>query len=231
MLRILFSRPVGVMLGQPERAYLLSALRPIDLADLESLCYASWPNPAESLPEILADSPEARQGLREAMDAAEAGPPTWSTTADPQLASATTLVFLKAVFRAHDGVTEDDLRTLASQLTHKQWARIYRVAWGADPAREILTRIDTLIGFPPEPSDGVPWAQAIADLVEQTGWTLDVIGQLSLPAINCLRNGGKPLDPWESGPEMPIHESGSTLNDPRQEARAKFFTEGTDDGR
>jgi hypothetical protein len=220
MLRILYSRPVGIMLGAPERAYLASPLRPVDLADLEALSYTAWGNPAELLPDKDEDTPEGRQALKDALDLAEAGPASWRTTTDPQLASATTLAFLRSVLRAHEDLTDSDFSTLAHQLTPKQWTRLYRVAWGVDPVREIIQRIDTLLGFPPEPCDGVPWCVAIAELANETGWTLEQIGQIPLPASNLMRNGGKPVDPWDSGPESPII---GDVGSPLQKAREAFF--------
>ena len=221
-LRILFARPVGLMLGTPEQAFLASPLRPVDLADLEALAFANWSNPAESLPDKDVDTPEHRQALRDALDLAEAGPPPWRTTDNHQLASVTTLVFLRAVLRAHE-LTNDDLVALARTLTPKQWQRLYRVAWGVDPVREIVQRIDTFLGFPPDAGDGVPWGRAIAELIEQTGWTLEVIGQIPLPALNLLRNGGKPIDPWDVGPELSLD---GEIGSPLQKAREKFFKEG-----
>jgi len=226
-LRLLFSRPVGVLLGQPETVYLVSPLRPVDLADLESLAFATWQNPVETLPATDENTPEHRHALRKALDAAEAGPPAWSDTNNPELSTASAMALLRAVMRNHPGMTEEALQILAMQLTATQWQRIYRVAWGVDPARELIQRIDRLIGFPPDPPDGVPWAQAIASLAESTGWTLEVIGQLSLASINLLRNGGKPVDPWDSGPEMPISEL-PTQPDGLQAAREKFFSEGAE---
>lgn len=228
-LRILLARPVGVLLGTPEAVYLLSPLRPVDLADLESLAFATWPNPAESLPRGNANTPEHRQALRDALDAAEAGPPSWNGSANPVLATTASVTLLRACLRDHPGMTEEILQSLASQMTSEHWKRVYRVAWGIDPAREIIQRIDDLLGFPPEPMAGVPWARAIADLAETTGWTLDAITHMSLAAINLMRNGGKPIDPWDSGPEEPISEM-TPLSNGLQAARARFFEE-ADHGR
>ena len=226
MLRVLFQRPVGVLLGDPEQPYLCLPLRLADLADLEALAYAAWPNPAEGLPEHDEDTPEHRQRLLKAMDDAEAGPPSWSSTENPRLASLVTLTFLRAVLRDHPGLSEEALERLAGQLDQRQWQRIYRVAWGVEPAREVLVRIDTLIGFPPDTPAGVPWSEAVAQLIEQTGWSLEQIGQLTLPAANLIRSGGKPLDLWDSGPEQPF-DGTTLLNHNLHAARERFFNLGS----
>jgi hypothetical protein len=74
-------------------------------------------------------------------------------------------------------------------------------AWRrSDPMVEVAE----LLGLPEdEHGPGIPWPQAIAEVVEAAGWTLDYILTLHVSQLTAIRTGGKPKERPGSVAVMP----------------------------
>ena len=94
-----------------------------------------------------------------------------------------TIVFERAIPRPMPATIAD----LVTELSAEDWTKLTRLVYELDP-------LDAIVGmFEPQAAveESINWAEAIADVVEATGWTIEQIGDLTLSQWHTIRTGGK----------------------------------------
>lgn len=221
-LRDLWAEPEFVPLGSS--AYAITPFTLRDLAALERWACAVLGTPRALLAEALADpDPESRRWiLYRAYDRAKDDGPHIEDREAAALfdtAEGVCVQLWLAIRRHRDEFTHEDAISIANEVTAEQWRRFLEIAWHIHPLDQVAAAIDEEISvtfpirqFPPKPGQ---WCEAIAKVIEHTGWTLDRIGDLTLAQWQTLF-GGESRHPIAS----PIRPPGWTKEDFQERVQA-----------
>ncbi len=206
-----------------EQQYRALPLRLSDLGVLEALACESWPDPSASLPaEDAPDDPAFRKAIRDACDALEYHWPWWGSIECQTLTQCTPLgqaTLLAAVLRL-DGVTLDGA---LGMLPEANWDAVCGIAFGADRLRQLVQRIDRVIGAPTIESKGTTWAEAICGVAREMGLPPAELGTWTIPEFNMMASGGA-IDPW--GVPPPNSNEYAAFRQQVAPLRLAFFREG-----
>ena len=136
------------------------------------------------------DVPEARSALVGVLEALEADPPMWGNAEGYRIfAEWEGLKFwLGVILGQCNAITPAYLDWIAHHITVAEWECCKREWRRLDPRDEV----ESLLGIEHDVGHPVPWPRAICEVVEATGWTLDIISRLHMSQVRAIRSGGKP---------------------------------------
>lgn len=224
----LFPRPRPVTIAG--RTFLVGEMRLADLVDLSEWMEGRWECPLEALRPSLGtmDDRARRDALRGVWDACEAGPPTWGTDEGMRMlatAEGIARTFV-VILRTHQpGLTLEEIREVAEATTPEEYGEMLAAWRRVEPIDELSAMLGMDQGDRGRP---IGWAQAVCELCEATGWTLDYALTLTLGQIRTFRSGGKPI---ERGMAV---APGTNLRERVREMRSRMFggpdKEGGSDG-
>ncbi len=87
----------------------------------------------------------------------------------------------------------------ALEASDEEWGALARVAYGVDPLASLVRLLDGPEEEPSDPADTAadptPWGAIVADVVKETGWTLDVVAHLTPGQLATIRAGGERPEP------------------------------------
>jgi hypothetical protein len=190
----LFPRPRPVTLGG--RTFLVGEMRLRDLVDLQDFLDRRWESPLEAIrPKLGAmDDRERKAALRGLWAACEAGPVRWGTDAAAKAfrTAEGILETFRIVLRIHHPeLTLDQVTEIASRTTPEEFDAMLSSWRRIDPIDELAW----MLGMDEGAGKGsIGWAQAVCELCETYGWTLDYVMTLTLRQISTVRSGGKPQE-------------------------------------
>lgn len=202
-----------------------------DLADLERWAAGRL----QMTPPVPADGPGRRAALAAAYEAAERGcgglgsPEIGAALASPE----GTAVQLWLGLRRHNpGLDRADCLELAERVTLDEWDTFARVAWAVHPLDALGEAIDREIGaaMPRRrgPADPAAWGKSLWAVIEATGWTLEQLGELTLPQWDVVRTRGEArhghcdLSPEDLPPGVPWRLVERDVVRPRSEFWREF---------
>lgn len=188
----LVPRARRVTLGGEE--YRIGEARLSDLADLQAWLDARWPDPLANLrrrPEGMGLE-DYEEALKDAFDAAEAGPPCWgSPRGMAEFAGAEGMIhFAKVALRQHHPELDgEDVVRIVLGMEGADFGALQRAFWRPSVEDEVYR----LLGFP-DPASGpaIGWAQAVMETCELYGWPPREVYALTLSEFAAARTGGKP---------------------------------------
>ena len=190
----LFPRPRPVTLGG--RTFLVGEMRLSDLAELSEWMERRWESPLEALRPSLdgLDGRARLDALRGIWDACEAGPPTWGTDEGMRMlatAEGIAQTFVTILRRHQPGMTLDEIQQVAEATTPEEYGEMLSAWRRVEPIDELSAMLGMDEG---DRGRAIGWAQAVCELCEATGWTLDYALTLTLGQIRTFRGGGKPIE-------------------------------------
>lgn len=190
----LFPRPREVTLGG--RTFLVGEMRLADMVDLQGFLDDRWDDPLAAIRPALAGMDEAdrKKALRGVYDACEAGPARWGTEAGwAILATAEGIVeTFRLCLRWHNpAMSYEEVVAVAEKTAPDEFAALKAAWYRPDPADEVLAMLGLDDG---ERGGPIGWAQAVCELCETYGWTLEYARSLTLGQIGAARGCGKPRE-------------------------------------
>lgn len=142
------------------------------------------------------DGPQRDRLLFDAMDALDDKPPTWFNEAGAARLSRGDglLAFLGvALHRGNPGLSGAELAEVAMHLTAAELERLKMAFYGVS-LRRILEGF-VFAPYPPAqvrpPGKPITWLEAVFDVVQTYGWTLEYVLCLSLTQFRLARAGGQ----------------------------------------
>lgn len=195
----LYPRPREVTLAG--RIFLVGEMRLRDLVDLQDFLDRRWESPLEAIRPKLdtLDDRERKAALRGLWDACEAGPVRWGTDAASKLFLTPEGIVetFRVVLRTHhpDLASDPDrLMEIACRVS-AETPHEYAAMLDAWRRVESIDELAWMLGMDEGGKGGsIGWAQAVCELCETYGWTLDYAQTLTLRQISTVRAGGKPKD-------------------------------------
>lgn len=179
----------------------ISELRLRDVAELQAVLDADWPDPLDAAAESLAragDDPKERFiSLVPLHEAAETGPPAYGTAAGNAyfMTPEGGACLLWVAGRRHTpGLDPATAARLYMRATVDEIARVWRAAHGVSPLKALEKMLwDCLPGAADAPGGGraVTWAEMIDELARANHWTYEYIYDLTLSEWLYSRNMGK----------------------------------------
>jgi hypothetical protein len=150
----------------------------------------------DSIDGLPLDGPQRDRLLFDALDACDGNPPTWFNEAGAARLSRGDglLAFLAAALhRGNPGLSGAELAELAAALTAAEVERLRTAFYGVG-LRRILEGF-VFAPYPPAETrpagKPVTWLEAVFDVVQTYGWTLEYALGLSLTQFRLARAGGK----------------------------------------
>lgn len=185
----IFPRPRPVVVAG--HSFLVNEARVRDLIALQGHIDERATRPLEALraEHGRLDGPEVRGALWGILDGLEDDPPMWGNEAGYRFfADWDGIQFWMGVILGQcNAITPAYLDWIAHHATVSEWEGLKREWRRIDPRMEL----ESLLGIEADEGDPVPWPQAICEVVDATGWTLDVIANLHMSQIRAIRSGGK----------------------------------------
>lgn len=199
-LRDYWPLPTAVPLGGSPRAVLPLRLR--DLAHLERWAADRSGGARATLADALSvpDPTARREALYAAYDLAKSGGPHLEEDAVAVLVESpegvATQLWL-TLRQADPEIRPEDALDLAATLEPGEYPAFLAVAWHLDALDDVAGAIDREIGvsFPVvrRPAKPGAWAAAVASFLRAyPGWTLEALGNLTLPQWDALAGGERP---------------------------------------
>lgn len=205
-LTTLFPRPRAVTLAG--RTFLIGEMRLGDMVDLQAWLDSRWESPLDAIRPKLGSMAEAERmdALRGLWDACEAGPVRWGTDEAAKLFGTEEGIYetFRVILRHHhpeyettfvrvDGEKEPipKLLVVARQTTPDEYSAMLD-AWRRVEAIDELSWMLGMDGG--SKGESIGWAQAVCEMCEAYGWTLDYALTLTLRQIATARGGGKPRE-------------------------------------
>ena len=193
-LTTLFPRPRPVTLAG--RTFLVGEMRLRDLIDLQAWIDSRWESPLDAVRPSLEPMGERERmdALRGLWDACEAGPPMWGTDEAMRILNCPEGIAetFYVVLRTHQPeMTLIQLREVAESTTPEEYMAMLTAWRRVDPIDELAWMLgmdDAGKGNP------IGWAQAVCEMCETYGWTLEYAESLTLRQISTARGCGKPKE-------------------------------------
>lgn len=188
-----YPRPREVVIAG--RAFLIGEARVCDLVAIQAFIDTRAVRPLEAIRGKLDGMTEEERGeaLWGVYDALGADPPVWGNHAGWLLMDCDDglrLIYSTILRQCQPELTDAEIDMVAIRATADEFFEIYREWRRLDPVDEVSDLLD----LPPDEDEGglpIPWTQAIFDVIEITGWTLDYIYTLHMSQITMIRTGGK----------------------------------------
>jgi hypothetical protein len=188
----LFPQPIEIEVTG--RTLLIGEVRPVDLSRLQAYIEKRSERPLEALlaREDQTSNEERRAALWAVYDVLEGDPPAWGNEAGERIIyqdDEGILFLLGVILRQCDpSMSDDELRDIAFSLSKADFGAILRAWRRANP----LDVVEHLLGIDDrEPAPSVSLVEAICEVVEATGWTLEQVSTMSMTQIRTIRSGGK----------------------------------------
>lgn len=185
----------AVVLGG--RTFLVGEVRLCDVVALQDWLDKGCGSPLDSIRSSLpVMSPtEQRNALEAAWEIATAGPPVWGEERGDLAynTGAGIVQIFRVILRNHQPeLTDAEIEDIAEKSTMDEYMAMRRVWRRMNPVEEI----EWMLNIHPLSEGGeITWAQAIVELAEETGWTLEYIKSLTFSQFRLMRSGGKPREP------------------------------------
>lgn len=189
-------RPLGVKALDGHTLH-VAEMRLEDLAELQGVLDATWPDPYIAARASLEDAEgESRWAvLHAAYEAAEAGPPVYGEGAGATYFASLEgfcLLAWVALRRHQPELDPTDVATLVLLMDEDERFRLRWIAEGGDALR-VLGRM-LLEGYPRPRSTPITWGQAIHEVAETLGIPYPTVYAMTLTEFRNARRGGKPED-------------------------------------
>lgn len=230
MFSSLWPSPVTLALG--DELVRVHQLRLRDLAALETWAraFCSWEaTPSELLRQATAvpDATPRRAALRRAYESAEAATLEWGSPAiqaviDSQAGRAQILsLATRGQFQGEAALS------LVMAATPDQWHELSLAAWAADVLDLASDQIDAEIGveWPRQEANEGEVQEGLWEVVEATGWSLEVIGDLTLSQWDWVRSAGQGSGGRANPLEPPNGMGWKAFEERIQAPRRRFWAE------
>jgi hypothetical protein len=188
-----YPQPVEVVIAG--RAFLVGEARVRDLVAIQAFIDRRARRPLEEVRGKLDGMTDEERGeaLWGVYDALAADPPVWGNQAGWDImdcAEGLRLIYSVVLRQCQPDLTAEEIELVALRATPEEFFAMDREWRRREPAEEVADMLD----LPADEDSGglpIPWTQAIAEVVELTGWTLEYIYNLHMSQITMIRTGGK----------------------------------------
>jgi hypothetical protein len=188
----LFPQPLEVKITG--RTLKIGEVRPVDLSLLQSYIESRSERPLETFwaREPSLSDEERRAALWAVYDVLDGDPPSWGNKAGEDILYGDDegILFLLGVIlrQCEPTLSKEEVSAIADSLSREDFGAILRAWRRADP----LDTVETLLGIDDRtPGPTRTLVEAICEVVENTGWTLEQVSTMSLTQIRTIRSGGK----------------------------------------
>lgn len=190
----LYPRPREVTLAG--RIYRVGEVRVGDLATLQHWLDGRWQDPLDAIRDSLGsmEESELRAALRGIWDECEEGPPTWGDERSDALfatGSGILQIFRSALARYQPELDEEAVTAIAERTSRAEYAALQRAWFGVEPGDEVARMLEV---DPGDRGSPIGWPQAICEVCEAYGWTIEYVETLTISQLCAARRCGKPVE-------------------------------------